>query len=715
MMGPAALLCVLSLLEAVAGVALDNDSIKTAVALWLSDSAAAEAAYGHISTWDTSGVTRMSYLFCAQYCGSYSNSAAASFNEDIGAWDTSGVTDVSLMFRSASAFDQDIGAWDTSGVTTMRAMFVEASAFNQDIGDWAVQSVTDMGQMFNWASAFDQDLGWCVDDGVDLRYAFDSTSCESTSCGVKQVDGACAPSPAPTVSPLVADDSTIRTAVAAWLSDSAAAEAAYRHISTWETGGVTDMSFLFCVSGGLPYAARCNTAAASFNEDIGAWDTSGVTAMNYMFKDASAFDQDIGDWAVDSVTTMDAMFAYASAFNQDISGWAVHSVTRMWGMFGQASAFNQDLGWCVDDDVILTATFSHTPCSSTSCGVKQVAGGCAPTPAPTVSPLVADDTTIRTAVDAWLSNSAAAEATYGHISTWETGGVTDMSFLFCGYQHTMYCNTAAASFNEDIGAWNTSGVKSMSNMFSHARAFNEDIGDWAVHSVTDMAVMFERASAFDQDIGGWAVQSVLDMRGMFRDASAFDQDLGWCVADGVLLEEAFLRAQCEATSCGVVRCPTKEKEQTPVAIIAGVAAGAALLLAIGAFWFYRRRKASMTDKADEPSGANPEPLKLPPPEEATTPNEEEATIPVAPEGEEEGLTEQPPPPPRRWFSRAEPEPQEPAAPKAEEMYNQIAAWYNAPENAALRATWGAYPEPDEFQTWPGFVAVTNAFLDREAG
>ena len=49
------------------------------------------------------------------------------------------------------------------------------------------------------------------------------------------------------------------------------------------------------------------------------------------------------------------------------------------------------------------------------------------------------------------------------------------------------------------------------------------------------------------------------------------------------------------------------------------------------------------------------------------------------------------------------------------MYNQIAAWYNAPENAALRATWGAYPDPGEFQTWPGFVAVTNAFLDREAG
>ena len=72
--------------------------------------------------------------------------------------------------------------------------------------------------------------------------------------------------------------------------------------------------------------------------------------------------------------------------------------------------------------------------------------------------------------------------------------------------------------------------------------------------------------------------------------------------------------------------------------------------------------------------------------------------------------EQPPPPPpaRRWFSRADPEP---SAPIFEEMYNQIAAWYNQPENAALHARWGPFPEPEEFQTWPGFVRVTNAFLD----
>ena len=47
------------------------------------------------------------------------------------------------------------------------------------------------------------------------------------------------------------------------------------------------------------------------------------------------------------------------------------------------------------------------------------------------------------------------------------------------------------------------------------------------------------------------------------------------------------------------------------------------------------------------------------------------------------------------------------------MYYRIAAWYNSAECDALRDAWGAYPEPEEFQTWPGFVTVTNAFLDRE--
>ena len=242
------------------------------------------------------------------------------------------------------------------------------------------------------------------------------------------------------------DDTTIRTAVTAWLSDASAAEATYGLISTWETSGVTDISKLF-------------QGASSFNEDISAWDTSGVTTMERMFEGASTFDQ--------------------------------------------------DLGWCVDDDVGFSLAFTDTPCESTACGVTQVAGGCSPspgptpapsprptpvptpgpTPAPTPGPTPAptplptprptpaptplptprpthvptplptprpthvptplptpgptplpplDDTTIRTAVAAWLADPTAAAVTYGDITTWDTGGVTDMSQLFCA--SSIYCS-----------------------------------------------------------------------------------------------------------------------------------------------------------------------------------------------------------------------------------------------------------------------------------
>ena len=96
---------------------------------------------------------------------------------------------------------------------------------------------------------------------------------------------------------------------------------------------------------------------------------------------------------------------------------------------------------------------------------------------------------LKTAVDEWIANSTDANSTYGHIKTWDTSLVTDMSELF----YHKY------SFNDDISNWDVSSVYDMRGMFQ-ASSFNQDIGSWDVSSVTDMSFMFAYTIGFNQDI-----------------------------------------------------------------------------------------------------------------------------------------------------------------------------------------------------------------------
>ena len=156
-----------------------------------------------------------------------------------------------------------------------------------------------------------------------------------------------------------------------------------------------------------------------------------------------------------------------------------------------------------------------------------------------------------------------------HISGWNTSGVTDMSYLFRNteafnsdkkHHHdkhhserlkrihgglvfegaALYYNPGAASFNDDISAWDTSNVITMCKMFHGASAFNQPLNDWRVDKVTNMSGMFQRASSFNQPLSGWRIDNVTNMSWMFHLASAFNRPLGrWQIREGCKTDHMF--------------------------------------------------------------------------------------------------------------------------------------------------------------------------------
>ena len=90
----------------------------------------------------------------------------------------------------------------------------------------------------------------------------------------------------------------------------------------------------------------------------------------------------------------------------------------------------------------------------------------------------------------------------------------------------------ADQYNENLSAWDVSGVTRMNSMFRDADSFNADVTGWDVSSVTTMASMFRGATAFEQNLGGWNIAEVNDMSDMFQgvalDLDTYDAILeGW--------------------------------------------------------------------------------------------------------------------------------------------------------------------------------------------
>jgi hypothetical protein len=130
-----------------------------------------------------------------------------------------------------------------------------------------------------------------------------------------------------------------------------------------------------------------------------------------------------------------------------------------------------------------------------------------------------DNATLRVAVAEWNQNRALARGRYGHISTWNTTDVTDMSGLFCKAPFV------SDAFNDALGDWDTRNVTTMSGMFFATQLFDQPLNAWDTRNVVDMSNMFSRASRFNQPLDKWNTSKVRSMRAMFAGAARFSQKL----------------------------------------------------------------------------------------------------------------------------------------------------------------------------------------------
>jgi len=332
--------------------------------------------------------------------------------------------------------------------------------------------------------------------------------------------------------------------------------------------------------------------ASSFNQDIGSWDTSNVYDWTGMFYLASSFNQDISNWDTSNASDMRGVFNGASSFNQNIGGWNTSSVTLMNDMFNDATAFNQDLsGWCVSN--ITSEPTSFATNSALTEANKPLWGTCPEgTNTDTTASIyfensickcplatLGDTADINGVTYTTVDNSTiAGQIANGNVNLcttlvtdmielfeynasfnsdigfWDTSNVTDMGYMFSNAQvfnqdigswdtsnvtDMVAMFFSAESFNQDISSWNTSKVTDMSYMFS-GTAFNQDIGNWITSSVTEMNGMFSEAASFNQNIGSWDTSSVTNMAYMFSEATAFNQNLtGWCVSNVTSEPELF--------------------------------------------------------------------------------------------------------------------------------------------------------------------------------
>ncbi len=454
-----------------------------------------------LSTWNTSKVTNLNYLFggfngegeitnldpLANWDVSNVATLECTFcrikkltNIDgIMDWNVSNVTNMNYTFYNLGISNTDaIANWDVSNATKMRGIFSANNSLT-DLGglsEWNTSNVTDLSNAFSGigASNIDDLANWNVSNVQDMSLMFSNTN------NLDNIDGA-----------INWDTSNVTNM--SQMFDFALKLTNIDGAINWDTSSVTSFYQMF----------DCVNKTCSLTNIDGAinWDTSSVTTMTMMFWGNNAIKNIDGaiNWDTSSVTNMSQMFWLSGITNiNGARNWDTSSVTTMDYMLSATSLTNIDgaRNWDTSSVTSMSNMFNNA-------GIQNIDA-------------LANWNTSKVKNMNWMFWSANNLENIDGASKWDTSSVTNMSGMFYNFLGRMVLNNIDGAKD-----WDVSHVTNMSEMFRQTKITNLDaLSKWDVSSVTNMNSMFYSTQLNNiSGVADWQTSSLTNTASMFSGTS----------------------------------------------------------------------------------------------------------------------------------------------------------------------------------------------------
>ena len=260
------------------------------------------------SSFNTSNVTDMSYMFCEKdFFGS-------SFIDRIivSEFDTSKVTNMSNMFSGYAGEELDVSSFNTSNVTDMSYMFSFTRFLKSiDLSSFDTSNVTNMNGMFSYMQSL---------ESIDLKY-LNTRKITQMSNMFSNYDG---------VDLDFSNFDTSNVIDMSYMFFNAKLDSI--NLSSFDTKSVENMSYMFC---------QCDNLT---DLDISSFNTSNVTNMSHMFDMCNSLTTlDLSNFDTSNTTTMNNMFSSMGKIeNLNLSSFDTSNVTNFEGMFSHAFYYTNE-------------------------------------------------------------------------------------------------------------------------------------------------------------------------------------------------------------------------------------------------------------------------------------------------------------------------------------------------------------------------------------